>query len=181
MSDAIRTRRRRDPLDLRPGVATLGGEVKRPPAPGAVSSPQIPGQVPDRSTIPGHDRLPVPKPERVVHPLTEYGTAQRIMGVFELTPGEEDTKARWEQETASYEELRKGDPSLLPPIRPARSFTGLIEGLAGKAVIAAEELVPLPAGEPPSGGVSGGGQPAGAAQATPAPGPAATEPARPNR
>jgi hypothetical protein len=132
-------------LDIRPGVATLGGELKRPPAPGAVSSPQIPGKVPDRSMVPGHGRLPVPKPVQVVHPLTEYGTAQRIMGVFELAPGEEDTKARWEQETAAYEELRKGDPSLLPPIRPARSFTGLIEALAGKAVIAEEELLPLPA------------------------------------
>ena len=179
MSDA--SRRRQYPLDIRPGAATLGGEVKRPPAPGAVSSPQVPGKVPDRSSIPGHGRLPVPQPARVVHPLTEYGTAQRIMGVFELAPGEEDTKARWEQETAVYEELRKGDPSLLPPIRPARSFTGLIEGLAGKAAIAADELLPLPAGDTPSGGASGGGRPAGAAQATPSPGPSAADPSRANR
>src|SRR5687768_5327952 len=117
MSDA--TRRRQDPMNLRPGTATLGGEVKRPPAPGAVSSPQIPGKVPDRSTVPGHGRLPVAKPGQVIRPLTEYGTAQEIMDVYELAPGEEDTKARWEQAPASYEEERKGNPSMLTPVRPA--------------------------------------------------------------
>jgi hypothetical protein len=123
----------------------------------------------------------VPEPVQVVHPLAEYGTAQRIMGVFELAPGEEDTKARWEQETAAYEELRKGDPRLLPPIRPARTFTGLIEGLAGKAEIAAEELVPLPAGDTAIGDHPGGGRPVEAAPATSSPGSATAEPSRANQ
>jgi hypothetical protein len=154
MSDA--TRRRQDPLDVRPSPATVGGEVKRPPAPGAVSSPQIPGKVPDRTTIPGHGQLPVPKAQPVVRPLTEYGTTQQIMDVFALAPGEEDSKERWEQATASYEELRKGDPTLLTPVRPARTFTGLVEGLAGKAIVAEEELVPLPAESVSSAGVPSG-------------------------
>jgi hypothetical protein len=156
MSDAIR--RRQDPMNVKPGAATVGGAVKRPPAPGAASSPQIPGQVPDRSTVPGHEQLPVPKPRQVLRPLTEEGTTQQIMDVFALAPGEVDTKARWEQAPAAYEEERKGDPALLTPVRPAPAFTGLVEGLAGITAPPEEEPIALPAEAVPSAGATGEGQ-----------------------
>ena len=51
-------------------------------APGAVASPQMPGQVPDRSTVPGHFSTRVAPPSGPVRrPLTQYGTAQEIMHV----------------------------------------------------------------------------------------------------
>jgi hypothetical protein len=83
----------------------------------------MPGQVPDRSGVPGHGRLPLPRATTPRPPLTEFGTAQRIMGVFALAPGAEDNVARWEQATASYEEMRKADPSLLSPVRPGPGLT----------------------------------------------------------
>jgi hypothetical protein len=91
-------------------------------APGAVVSPQQPGQVPDRSTIPGEFSVsvePAPDPPR---PLTEYQTAQRIMGVFQAEPGKEREPARFEQATAAFEELRKADPAQWPLERPRPGF-----------------------------------------------------------
>lgn len=94
-----------------------------PEAPGAVRSPQMPGEVPDRSSIPGEDALPVPPPAGpVVRPLTEYGSAQRIMGVYSATDGNEDDPARFEQATASYEEMRKANPALRTPTRPSAGY-----------------------------------------------------------
>jgi hypothetical protein len=86
----------------------------------------MPGEVPDRSTIPGQyttQVAPSPNPRR---PLTEYKTAQRIMGVYRAEPGKEREPARFEQATASFEEIRKADPALLPPSRPAPGF--LLDG-----------------------------------------------------
>lgn len=97
-----------------------------PEAPGAVDSPQMPGEVPDRSTIAGQYTTHVeasPDPRR---PLVEYQTAQRIMGVYRADPGQEREPARFEQATASFEEMRKADPALLPPARPAPGF--LLDG-----------------------------------------------------
>lgn len=92
-------------------------------APGAVRSPQMPGEVPDRSSIPEEGELPVPPPAGpVVRPLTEYGSAQRIMGVYTATDGNEDDPARFEQATASYEEMRKANPSLRTPARPSPGY-----------------------------------------------------------
>jgi hypothetical protein len=79
----------------------------------------MPGEVPDRSTIAGQYTThvePSPNPRR---PLVEYQTAQRIMGVYRADPGQEREPARFEQATASFEEMRKADPDLLPPSRPA--------------------------------------------------------------
>lgn len=93
-----------------------------PEAPGAVTSPQLPGQVPDRSTIAGQFSTrvtPAPNPRR---PLTEYQTAQRIMGVFRAEPGQEREPARFEQSTAAFEEVRKADPTRLPIARPAPGY-----------------------------------------------------------
>lgn len=93
-----------------------------PESPGAVASPQMPGEVPDRSSIAGQYVTNVPASPNARRPLTEYKTAQRIMGVFRAEPGKEREPARFEQATASFEELRKADPALLPPSRPAPGF-----------------------------------------------------------
>lgn len=104
-----------------------------PEAPGAVASPQLPGQVPDRSSIAGQFSTrvtPSPNPRR---PLTEYQTAQRIMGVFRAEPGKEREPARFEQATASFEEIRKADPAQWPPGRP----------VAGNDALDSSESLPL--------------------------------------
>lgn len=94
-----------------------------PQAPGAVRSPQIPGQVPDRSSVPEHGELPVAMPtEPVRRPKVEYRTAQRIMGVYSAKDGNDRDPARFEQATASYEEVRKADPSLRTPMRPTAGY-----------------------------------------------------------
>jgi hypothetical protein len=63
------------------------------------------------------------------------------MNVYELDPGQADNPARWEQATASYEELRKADLSLLPPQRPRPGFN-LAEGDAGSAPLPESEAAP---------------------------------------
>ena len=163
------TRRRNNPFDIRPGPAYPQGprrpkrgelppadpdNMMGPAAPGAVRSPQVPGQVPDRSSIPGHGKLPVPKATRSIRPLTEFGSAQRIMRVFEVKTGQEDNPARWEQATASYEELRKADPSLLTPLRPGPGFN-LAEGDVDISMLPDSEgnAPALPAGVPPQEGL----------------------------
>ncbi|HEY7032918.1 MAG TPA: hypothetical protein VH482_16355 [Thermomicrobiales bacterium] len=107
------------------------GRPKSPPAPGAVASPQIPGQVPDRSTVPGHFSTRVARPAGPVRrPLTQYGTAQEIMHVFPA-PNEEPDKSEFEQATASVEELRKAYPWQLPPDGPTAVFA-LDQGVAAE-------------------------------------------------
>ena len=128
-------------------MAKIGDTPRReranvPPAPGAVRSPQIPGQVPDRSSVPEHGELPVPLPtEPVRHPKVEYRTAQRIMGVYSARDGNDNDPARFEQATASYEELRKAEPRLRTPARPSAGYA-LAEGTRlaspGLAQLAAE-------------------------------------------
>ena len=107
----------------RPGDPIVSGRSPFPAAPGAVRSPQVPGQVPDRSSVPDHGQLPVDMPVgEVRRPLVEYGTAQRIMGVYAKWDGDPTDPARFEQATASYEELRKTDPSLRTPVRPTAGY-----------------------------------------------------------
>lgn len=93
-----------------------------PEAPGAMISPQHPGEVPDRSTIPGQYTVQVAPAADARRPLTEYQTAQRIMGVFAAEPGQEREPARFEQATAAFEEVRKADPAQRPPIRPLPGY-----------------------------------------------------------
>ena len=123
---------RPDPTAAAPGIAP-----DPPEAPGAVDSPQIPGQVPDRSTIPGQFRTRVEAAPNAPRPLTEYQTAQRIMHVYAAAPGEERNPTRFEQATASFEELRKANPALLPPARPVPGF----------ALAPTEEMKELHSGE----------------------------------
>lgn len=123
-----------DPID--PRRANLPG------APGATWSPQVPGQVPDPSSVPDHGELPVELPVgEVRRPITEYGTAQRIMGVYEVSVGNVDDPGRFEQATATYEEVRKADPALRTPVRPTAGYA-LSEGTR----IANPDLAALSAG-----------------------------------
>ncbi|MDQ3692872.1 MAG: hypothetical protein M3464_04495 [Chloroflexota bacterium] len=94
-----------------------------PEAPGAVTSPQQPGEVPDRSSIPGQAAGQVPAAAGALRPLTEYQTAQRMMGVFSAEPGQEREPARFEQATASFEEVRKANPAQWPPVRPVAGYS----------------------------------------------------------
>ncbi|MGH2531711.1 MAG: hypothetical protein ACRDJW_05335 [Thermomicrobiales bacterium] len=100
-------------------VAT--GRPGQTPAPGAYASPQEPGQVPDRSTVPGHHSLTVSKPRHVYRPLTQYGTAEEIMKTFRRH-GNEIEPEQFEQATAAFEELRKALPADLPPVRPVPGY-----------------------------------------------------------
>jgi hypothetical protein len=112
----------------RPGDPIDPDRINAPVAPGASRSPQIPGEVPDRSSVPDKGVLPVPPPAgEIRRPRSEYGTAQRIMGVYAATEGKEDDPARFEQTTASYEELRKANPALRTPVRPTAGYA-LTEG-----------------------------------------------------
>lgn len=102
--------------------------IHGPEAPGASWSPQVPGEVPDRSDIPGEEQLPVaPVEGEPAHPRTERGTSQHIMQVFAPKGGNEDVPARFEQATVSYEEARKAYPALRTPLRPMPGYA-LSEG-----------------------------------------------------
>ncbi len=91
---------------------------KTPQAPAATTSPQRPGMTPDQPNLPGRPRGSLPPLISNRRPLTEYGTAQRLLGIFTPKPGEEMQASDWEQGPSSLEELRKSDPALLTPIRP---------------------------------------------------------------
>ena len=104
-------------------------------APGASGSPQMPGQVPDRSGVPGQGQMPFPSNVDAPRPLTQGGSAQEIVGVYAAhlsNPEQVDNPARFEQAAATYEEMRKADPSLLTPVRPLPGYdldaTPAIEG-----------------------------------------------------
>jgi hypothetical protein len=97
------------------------GRPGKTPAPGAFASPQEPGQVPDRSTVPGHHSIRVPKPGHLYRPLTQYGTAEEIMKTFRRH-GDAITPEQFEQATASFDELRKANLADLPPVRPAPGY-----------------------------------------------------------
>jgi hypothetical protein len=102
-----------------PGVSR---QKRNPPAPGGNRSPQQPGVTPDFSSIPGEVRVPAPPAANIRRPLTQYGTAQEIMGVFR--PGSDGlwAKERFEQAPVSDEEQRKANPVALTPIRPVPGF-----------------------------------------------------------
>jgi hypothetical protein len=102
-------------------ILSVAGRANKTPAPGAISSPQEPGQVPDRSTVPGHFSTRVTRAQSVRRPNVQYGTAEEIMKVFRKH-GQEITPEQFEQATASFEEMRKADPAALPPVRPARGY-----------------------------------------------------------
>jgi hypothetical protein len=114
-----------------------------PPAPGAISSPQMPGETPDHPSVPGHERGALPPLTSTRRPLTEYGTAQRLLRLFTPPPGARLTATDWEQGPATFEELRKVDPALTPPPRPLSGYAlGIGRETAALPIDAAEALAP---------------------------------------
>ena len=112
-----------------------------PRAPGATDSPQLPGMTPDQPDLPGKMRGTLPALASNRRPLSEYGTAQRLLHLFTPAPGEE---------------LRRADPSLLTPMRPLGGHglgigrtTPAIASEALQAIGDAQEAT-LPAGAPDS-------------------------------
>jgi hypothetical protein len=91
---------------------------RTPQAPAATSSPQLPGMTPDQPALPGRSRGSLPPLASTRRPLSEYGSAQRLLGLFTPKPGTELQPSDWEQGPSATEELRKADPALLTPIRP---------------------------------------------------------------
>lgn len=125
----------------RPGDPIEPGRRPVPEAPGAVKSPQIPGQVPDRSEVPGEGVLPVPAAENPRPPTTEFGTAQRIVRIYAAKDGNDDDPARFELGPTSYEERRNAYPALGTPKRPTSGYQlggGTRLALGGTAVTAGE-------------------------------------------
>jgi hypothetical protein len=101
--------------------------LRYPRAPGAVSSPHMPGQVPDHSTVPGHFSVRVPRAPIGRRSLSEDGTTQEIMDVFRPDANGEMTPEGFEQATASHEEMLKATPDNLPPDHPVPGYR-LVEG-----------------------------------------------------
>jgi hypothetical protein len=130
-----------DPVEEPPAGAASDHLPPPPPAPGATSSPQIPGMTPDDPELPGRERGTMPPLASNRRPLTEYGTAQRLLRLFTPAPGTELQASDWEQGPAAGEELRKADPGLLPPLRPVPGY-GLAIGHSATA-IAPESLAEL--------------------------------------
>jgi hypothetical protein len=120
-----------------------GGRPRKVASPGARRSPQIPGKVPDRSTVPGHFATQVPKPTTVMRPLTQYQTAQEITKRFRQYPADQITPEQFEQANASFEEIRKAHPAQNPPVRPSRGYALQ----AGDEAAALPEKVEEQAGE----------------------------------
>jgi hypothetical protein len=106
----------------RPGAPIDPNRVNAPLAPAAVHSPQEPGETPWRSTVPGHGQLPVPPATSVRRPETEYGTAQRIMGIHAVRGDNKDDPQRFELGPQSYEELRKAFPALRQPLSATPNY-----------------------------------------------------------
>lgn len=112
-----------------PGSTLSPGRFYEPMAPGAIDSPQEPGRVPDRSTIPEHGELPVKLPEEGARrPLTEYKTAQHIMGVYEKEGVDPTDAERFVQAPPGYEETRKATPDHRQVLRPLPGYALHVSG-----------------------------------------------------
>lgn len=139
-----------------------------PKAPGAEHSPQRPGETPDTPDLIGKPRGSMQPLASVRRPLTEYGTAQRVLGLYSFAAGAEVRPEDWEQGPSSFEEQRKANPALLTPVRPLAGY-GL--GLGRSApVLAVETLEAIGDAQavatPASQGIAA--PPAGSAATTPA-------------
>jgi hypothetical protein len=107
------------PVENDPPLDDTSVHVPRAPrAPAAMSSPQLPGMTPDQPDLPGRPRGSLSPLASNRRPLTEYGSAQRLLGLFTPEPGTELQASDWEQGPSAMEELRKADPALLTPMRP---------------------------------------------------------------
>jgi hypothetical protein len=87
------------------------------PAPGAMTSPQQPGKIPDYVNIASRVGEPTEAATSKYRPISQYGSAESLAEVFSRF-GDEITPTDFEQADASNEELRKDDPAKLTPRRP---------------------------------------------------------------
>jgi hypothetical protein len=92
--------------------------AKVTPAPGGMMAPHAPGMLPDWTRVPTHVGEQTPPAVDKLRPLTQYGTAEEMLGVFRQKPMDQLEPADFEQAPASPEEMRHADPALLTPIRP---------------------------------------------------------------
>lgn len=111
-----------DPVGTPPVDAASDNAPPSPPAPGAEHSPQRPGETPDAPDLMGKPRGSTQPLTSVRRPLTEYGTAQRILGMYTFAAGAEVKPEDWEQGPSSLEEQRKAHPALLTPPRPLAGY-----------------------------------------------------------
>lgn len=109
-----------------------------PVAPGAEHSPQRPGETPDTPDLIGRPRGSMQPLASVRRPLTEYGTAQSVLGMYAFAAGAEVKPEDWEQGPSAFEEQRKADPAYLTPPRPLAGY-GL--GLGRSAPVLAVEVL----------------------------------------
>ena len=111
-----------------------------PPAPGGSLGSKKPGMAPDQWKVPGHDNENVPKAASKQRPLSQYASAEEVLGVFRQIPADKMTAADFEQAPASFEEMRKAIPAEWPPERPL----ALIDPL--EPAESAEDSPALPSG-----------------------------------
>ena len=111
-----------DPVGHTPVDAASDHVPPSPEAPGASVSPQKPGATPDTADLPGRTRGDFDRLLANRRPLTEYGTAQRLLGLYTPAPGQQLTAADWEQGPSSFQELRKLNPGNLTPRRPLSGY-----------------------------------------------------------
>jgi hypothetical protein len=93
-----------------------------PAAPGGTSSPHLPGEAFDRSTVPGRFSARAPHAPLNWRGLGEQGTTQAIMGVFRHADGAEMTAAEFEQAAESEEERRKAFANHPSPDRAVAGY-----------------------------------------------------------
>lgn len=107
----------------------LEGRRFAPMAPGAIQSPQQPGQLPDVSSVPERGVLPVPIPEDGPRrPATQYLTAEELLHVFESSGKDVLDPERFVQAPPSYEETRKALPWVRKPTRPTAGYALSVSG-----------------------------------------------------
>jgi hypothetical protein len=111
-----------DPVGTPPVDAASDHVPPSPAAPGAEHSPQRPGETPDTPDLVGKPRGSMQPLASVMRPLTEYGTAQRILGMYTFAAGAEVKPEDWEQGPSAQEEQRKAHTSLLTPDRPLSGY-----------------------------------------------------------
>lgn len=122
------------------GDKVLQGRRFAPVAPGAIQSPQQPGQLPDVSSVPERGDLPVAIPEEGPRrPETQYSTAQEILDVFENTGKDVLDPERFVQAPPSYEETRKAYPWIRKPARPTPGYALSVSGARLSEQLAALE------------------------------------------
>ena len=90
-SGGVRPRRRSIPAELE-NKSMRRVVPHHPEAPGAVASPQIPGMTPDRSDLPGHDEPRYAANRSPRRPISQYGTAEELWGIYRPT-GPNGTRA----------------------------------------------------------------------------------------